>query len=54
LCRKFEAALAAYRAQRREEARMLFEELAATDGPSAFYAGLCAKGYFQQHSIAVE
>jgi adenylate cyclase len=54
VCKKFEAALGAYRADRREEARMLFDELAATDGPSAYYAGLCAKGYFQDQAIAVE
>lgn len=43
----FEAALAAYRAGRREEARERFGRLAAGgDGPSTFYAELCARGAF--------
>jgi adenylate cyclase len=49
LCASFAAALAAYRADRRDEARERFEALHREhqgDGPSAYYAKLCARGRF--------
>ena len=54
LQQKFGEALAAYRTDRQDEAKALFDALAPTDGPSAYYAGLCAKGIFlKDHPISV-
>ena len=52
---QFGKALAAYREDRPEEAKALFEELRRLDGPSAFYAALCERGaYYRSNPIQVQ